>query len=66
MAGAICYPNNKTCATCAFWGGNRKVNPSLRFVELQSANEKGICAASRMQLGSMQKCSKYQKLGCLK
>ena len=53
---------NKNCATCQFWGGERKTNFIKDKVEIKDTCKKGMCSKMRMeQLPSYNCTTKYEK-----
>lgn len=61
----------KLCATCALWGGERKVGMIVPayFVEVRDAGDKGRCMGGsyfNQDMSAMATCVKYQKWPVLK
>lgn len=61
--------NHKTCATCAFWTGEREVDASRVVVRTSAPNLKGKCAGgghNHAQVPASGTCSSYNKWSALK
>ena len=57
-------PNMKLCATCAHWGGARKIDPTRSFVSTTSRNERGECLGgghNTMQTPATGTCNAFTK-----
>ena len=46
------------CATCGFWTGDRRINPSRNQVE---TNSMGRCVKTNCNHSSSNSCSRYEK-----
>lgn len=56
------------CATCALWGGGRRVNP-LRSLVTYYSDSRGECLGggfNRAQMSPMASCPQYQRWPVLK
>jgi hypothetical protein len=56
--------NHKTCSTCAFWTGEREIDPSRVVVRTSAPNTKGKCAGgghNHAQVPASGTCSSYSK-----
>ena len=58
--------NNKDCATCEFWTGNRPFINNLHTAVKVEITEKGDCLERRTKTLAKQSCPKWMKWGALK
>lgn len=59
----------KFCATCANWGGNRKLRSDSRSVEVEHCDSKGECyqrVGGSSNRSACSKCDKHSKWVALK
>ncbi|SHK49505.1 hypothetical protein SAMN05444000_13312 [Shimia gijangensis] len=62
-------PNMKLCATCANWGGARRIDPTRSFVSTESSNVRGECLGgghNTQQTPSAGTCQAFRKWEALR
>lgn len=67
------YPHsNEKCATCEYWGGERRSKNNGSYVEVDSASDFGECYAGTFSSVTQgfpackQKCKNYEKWSALR
>lgn len=61
----------KACATCTYWGGPRKINPSADGVTCDKSGDTGVCGCPKSSFKKKDtkadygSCSKYEKWNAL-
>lgn len=49
------------CATCQFWGGERKTNVTKDKVEIKDTCKKGVCSKNRIEQLPSYNCTTMHK-----